>query len=213
MRPPSPSSPRPAPCAERRPQRQRGLSLIELVIALMIISVSVTGILMVYNNSVRQSADPMVRKQAVAIAEALLNEVLAQPFTYCDPQDVANDAATPPSSTAGCTGGAAASQDRGGSTLGPQPASEGRFNATDPFDNVADYSGYATSGVIYGMDDGSTRITALDGYSVSVTVSRAGTSFALAADAALRVDVLVTGRGETITLTGYRFRYAPNSTG
>jgi MSHA pilin protein MshD len=163
----------------------------------MIISVSVTGILMVYNNSVRQSADPMVRKQAVAIAEALLNEVLAQPFTYCDPQDVANDAATPPSSTAGCTGGAAASQDRGGSTLGPQPASEGRFNATDPFDNVADYSGYATSGVIYGMDDGSTRITALDGYSVSVTVSRAGTSFALAADAALRVDVLVTGRGET----------------
>jgi MSHA pilin protein MshD len=78
---------------------------------------------------------------------------------------------------------------------------------------VADYSGYATSGVIYGMDDGSTRITALDGYSVSVTVSRAGTSFALAADAALRVDVLVTGRGETITLTGYRFRYAPNSTG
>jgi MSHA pilin protein MshD len=208
---PSPSSPRPAPCAE--PGRQRGLSLIELVIAIMIISVSVAGVLMLFGNSVRNSADPMVRKQAVAIAEAMLNEVLAQAYTYCDPQDVANEAVTPPTSTAACTGGAAGSQDRGGGALGPQPSTEGRFNTTDPFDNVADYHGYATSGVIYGMNDGANRIAALDGYSVSVSVTRAGAGFSLAADAALRVDVQVTGRGETVTLTGYRFRFAPNSTG
>lgn len=181
--------------------------------AIMVISVSVTGLLMVFNYSVRHSGDPMVRKQAVAIAEAMLNEVLAQPFTYCDPQDAANEAATPPASTAACTGGAAGSQDRGGGALGPQPSGEGRFNATNPFDNVADYHGYATNSVIYGMDDGANRITALDGYSVSVTVSRAGATFSLAADAALRVDVRVTGRGETVTLTGYRFRYAPHSIG
>lgn len=209
---PSPSSPKPASCAEAR-ARQRGLSLIELVLAIMIISVSVAGVLMVFNNSVRNSADPMVRKQAVAIAEAMLNEVMAQPYTYCDPQDAANEAATPPAGTAACTGGAAGSQDKGGGTLGPQPASEGRFNATDPFDNVADYHGYATSGVVYGMDDGSNRIAALDGYSVSVAITRAGATFGLAADAALRVNVQVTGKGETVTLTGYRFRFAPNSTG
>jgi MSHA pilin protein MshD len=199
---------------QQHPRRhQRGLSLIELVIAIMIVSVSVTGVLMLFGNSVRNSADPMVRKQAVAIAEAMLNEVLAQAYTYCDPQDVANEAVTPPASTTACTGGAAGSQDRGGGALGPQPATEGRFNATDPFDNVADYHGYGTSGVIYGMDDGSNRIVALDGYSVSVSVTRAGASFSLAADAALRVEVQVSGRGETITLTGYRFRFAPNSTG
>lgn len=180
---------------------------------MMVISVSLTGMLMLIHSTSRKSADPMVRKQAVAIAEAMLNEVLAQPFTYCDPQDAANDAATLPASTAACTGGAAGSQDKGGGTLGPQPAGEGRFSATNPFDNVADYHGYGTSGVIYGMDDGSTRITALDGYSVAVTVSRAGTTFSIAADAALRVDVLVTGKGESVTLTGYRFRFAPNSTG
>lgn len=208
---PSPSSPRPASCAEQR--RQRGLSLVELVIAIMVISVSVAGVLMVFSNSVRHSADPMVRKQAVAVAEAMLNEVLAQAYTYCDPQDVANEAATPPASTAACTGGAAGSQDKGGGTLGAQPAGEGRFNATDPFDNVADYHGYATSGVVYGMDNGSDRIVSLDGYSVSVTVSRAGATFGLPADAALRVDVQVTGRGDTVTLSGYRFRYAPNATG
>ncbi|MBL0730367.1 prepilin-type N-terminal cleavage/methylation domain-containing protein [Piscinibacter sp. HJYY11] len=207
----SPSSLRPASCADAR--RERGLSLIELVVAIMIISVSLAGVLMVFSNSVRKSADPMVRKQAVAIAEAMLNEVLAQPFTYCDPQDTANEAATAPTNTAACTGGAAGSQDKGGGALGPQPSTEGRFNATNPFDNVADYAGYATSGVIYGMDDGSNRIVALDGYSVSVSITRAGATFSLAADAALRVDVQVTGKGETITLTGYRFRYAPNSIG
>lgn len=207
------SNPKQASCAEGAKPGQRGLSLIELVLAIMIISVSVAGVLLVFNNSVRNSADPMVRKQAVAIAEAMLNEVLAQPYTFCDPQDVAHEAATPPASTADCTGGAAASQDRGGGALGPQPSGEGRFNATNPFDNVADYHGYATNSVIYGMDDGANRITALDGYSVSVTVSRAGATFSLAADAALRVDVRVTGRGETVTLTGYRFRYAPHSIG
>jgi len=179
----------------------------------MIVSVSVTGVLMLFNHSVHNSADPLVRKQATAVAESMLNEVLAQAFTYCDPQDTANEAATPPSGTADCTGGAAGSQDKGGGTLGPQPAGEGRFNATNPFDNVADYHGYATSGVIYGMDDGSNRIAALDGYSVSVSVTRAGATFGLAADAALRVDVQVSGKGETVLLTGYRFRYAPNATG
>lgn len=193
--------------------RQRGLSLIELVIAIMIVSVSVVGVLMVFDTSVRHSADPMLRKQAVAIAEAMLNEVLAQAYTYCDPQDVANEAATPPASSAACTGGAAGSQDKGGGALGPQPPSEGRFNATDPFDNVGDHHGYATSGVVYGMDDGSHRIVSLDGYSVSVTVTRDGTAFGLPADAALRVNVQVSGRGDTVTLSGWRFRYAPNATG
>jgi MSHA pilin protein MshD len=204
----SASNPKPARSAER------GLSLIELVIAIMIISTAVAGVLMLFNNSVRNSADPMVRKQAVAIAEAMLNEVLAQPFTYCDPQDTANDAATPPTSTASCTGGAAGSQDKGGGALGAQPTGEGRFNAANPFDNVGDYNGYGTSGVIYGMDDGANRIASLDGFSVSVSVARVNpTLFSLPADAVLRVDVLVTGRGNSVTLTGYRFRYAPTTTG
>jgi hypothetical protein len=44
-------------------------------------------------------------------------------------------------------------------------------------------------------------------------VTRAGAVFGLADDAALRVDVLVTGKGESITLTGYRLRHSPTNTG
>jgi hypothetical protein len=70
------------------------------------------------------------------------------------------------------------------------------------------------NGGIYSLDNGATAITGLGAYSASVTVTRAGSSLGLASDAdALRVDVLVTGRGETITLTGYRLRHSPAATG
>jgi MSHA pilin protein MshD len=139
--------------------------------------------------------------------------VLLQPFTWCDPQDAANDAAAPPSSGAACTGGVANSQDRNGGALGAQPATESRFSASDPLDNVADYHGYAMASGIYAIDNGSVPVAGLGAYSASVTVTRAGTVFGLANGAVLRVDVLVTGKGETITLTGYRFRHSPNATG
>src|SRR4051812_32735274 len=109
MRLHSPSNPKPAWSAEviqrARRLRQAGLSLIEMMIAITIIGMASAGIALVYNQAVRGSADPLVRKQALSIAESLLNEVLSQPFTYCDPQDAANDATPAPSSTASCTGG------------------------------------------------------------------------------------------------------------
>jgi MSHA pilin protein MshD len=201
--------------ARAAPRRaSAGVGLIELILFIAIIGAALAGVLVVYDRTVRSSADPLVRKQAIAIAESLLNEVLAQPFSYCDPQDAANDPVAPPTSTAACTGGAAASEDNGGGLLGPRPASESRFSATDPFDNVADYAGYAMNGGIYSLDNGATPIAGLGAYSASVTVTRAGTSLGLASDAeALRVDVLVSGRGETITLTGYRLRHSPAATG
>jgi len=198
-------------CTERA--AQRGLSLIELVMFIAIVGISLSGVLVVYNQAIRGSADPLVRKQAVAVAESLLGEVLMQPFSWCDPQDAANDPNNPPSSGTSCTGGVAASQDKNGGTLGPLPATESRFSATDPFDNVADYNGYAMGSGIYSLDNGTTPVTGLDSYSATVTVSRAGTVFGLADGAVLRVDVLVSGKGETITLTGYRFRHSPNGTG
>jgi MSHA pilin protein MshD len=193
--------------------RQRGLSLIELVMAIMVISVGVVGLLMIFNSTVSKSADPMVRKQAMAIAESMLSEVLAQPFSFCDPQDPANEAAVPPPNTSACTGGAAGSQDQGGGALGPQPGSEGRFNNGDPLDNVSDYNGYAMAAGIYSLDNGGAPVPGLGAYSVSVVVSRAGGTFGLPPDAALRVEVTVSYNGESIALTGHRFRYAPNTTG
>jgi MSHA pilin protein MshD len=57
---------------------QRGVSLVELIIFIMIVSTAAAGILLVMNNVTRSSADPMIRKQALAVAEAMLEEVQLQ---------------------------------------------------------------------------------------------------------------------------------------
>jgi len=72
-------------------RRQRGVTLIELIVFIVIISVGLAGILAVMNVTVGASANPMARKQAVTMAEAVLEEVLARDPTLTLPEtDLAN---------------------------------------------------------------------------------------------------------------------------
>jgi len=71
-------------------QRQSGTTLIELVIAIVIVSIAVSAILMVFSMNVGHSADPMIRYQAVAIAEAYLEEISLKSFA--DPDGVDGEA-------------------------------------------------------------------------------------------------------------------------
>ena len=61
-------------------RRQAGTTLIELVIAIVIISIAISAVLMVMSMTVGYSADPMIRYQAVAIAEAYLEEISLKAF-------------------------------------------------------------------------------------------------------------------------------------
>ncbi|GGI53094.1 type IV pilus modification PilV family protein [Oxalicibacterium solurbis] len=65
-------------------QTSSGFTLVELVIFIVIVSVAVAGILLVMNFTTANSADPQIRKQALSIAEALMEEVSLAPFTNCD---------------------------------------------------------------------------------------------------------------------------------
>jgi MSHA pilin protein MshD len=60
--------------------RPRGVTLLELVIAIVIISIAVTGALTVFVLTSRGSAEPMVQEQAQLIAEAYLDEILLKKF-------------------------------------------------------------------------------------------------------------------------------------
>ena len=66
--------------------RQAGTTLIELVVAIVIISIAASSVLMALSTSVTYSADPMIRHQAVAIAEAYLEEIALKSFV--DPDGV-----------------------------------------------------------------------------------------------------------------------------
>jgi len=61
-------------------KKQKGITLIELVIAISIISIALLGVLGAFSVSVRNSADPVTRKQTVLIAESLMDEVLSRSF-------------------------------------------------------------------------------------------------------------------------------------
>ena len=58
----------------------RGMTLIELILSIVVIGVGLTGVLVAFNQAVSHSADPMVRKQMVAIAEEMMDEVGLKPF-------------------------------------------------------------------------------------------------------------------------------------
>lgn len=64
-------------------RRQRGTTLIELIVFIVVVSVGLAGVLTVFNVVVKASADPLVTKQALAVADSLLEEVLLKDF--CDP--------------------------------------------------------------------------------------------------------------------------------
>jgi len=71
-------------------RRRAGFTLVELVIAIVVIGIAASGVLLVMNYTTAHSADPMIQHQAVAIAEAYLEEILLQP--YSDPDGVAVEA-------------------------------------------------------------------------------------------------------------------------
>src|SRR5438094_619138 len=65
--------------------RQRGVTLVELILFMVITPIDLDGILKVMRLTPANSADPVKRKQALLLAEAMLEEVQMAKFTYCDP--------------------------------------------------------------------------------------------------------------------------------
>jgi len=190
-------------CAKRykHSSSQRGVSLVELVVFIVIVGVAVSGVLMVLMQTTRNSVDPMVYKQALSIAESLLEEVQLQPFTYCDPDDPAAASAANPAACATAE------------NLGPEGAEDRYASSGAPFDNVSDYHGYnSASEAPPGIKDiTGAAIGNLTAYNASVTVTQVALG-GIAATETLRIAVTVTGPANTIvSLEGYRTRHAPNA--
>lgn len=97
---------------------QRGFTLIELVMFIVIVGIGVAGVLSVFTNSVRSSADPMIRKQALAIAESLLEEILLKGFV-----------------------------DPGGGTNGVSTCNLAGGTNRSLWDDVCDYNSYTSAGI------------------------------------------------------------------
>ncbi len=188
----------------RRAARQAGIGLVELIMFIVIVSIAVLGVMQVLSNSARNSPDPMRRKQALAIAEGLMEEVRLAHFSYCDGNDPkAEDPAV--LSPADCTVAEGAGPEQGN---------------TRPFDNVNDYVNSYGTPLTYITDAAGNGFPS--GYSATVNIvvdtafGPAGAQIAAGAAAAsqnvLRITVTVSyDSGNSVVLDGYRTRYAPRS--
>lgn len=166
-------------CGASRPmrgRRARGATLIEVVLFVLIVGIALSAVLGTLALAAGRSGDPLVQRQALAIAESLLHEILAQPFAATDPE-----------------GGAEA--------FGPEPG-EVRGSPSAPFDHVNDYHGYA-AGIV---DAGGNAVAGLAGYSVQVSVQPQALDNIGAGDGLLVRVTVSAPAGVPLVLTGFRAR-------
>lgn len=64
-------------------KRQRGMTLVELVITIVVIGIAAAALYSAMAAITGRSADPLLRQQSLSIAEAYLEEILLQ--AYLDP--------------------------------------------------------------------------------------------------------------------------------
>lgn len=98
---------------------QRGVTLLETLVFIVVVSVALGAVVQVYNQAVVRSVDPVVRIKALEKGQALLDEILARKF----------DENTP-------TGGVPACD----SSLGDPCAG---IAVDSDYDDVGDYHGYS----------------------------------------------------------------------
>lgn len=194
--------------------RQSGVSLVELIIFIVVVSTALAGVLSMLNIGVTHSADPMVRKQMLTIAEGLLDEIEQMPFSACDPVTNTNPTAV---TTAQCSP-VSSVQQFGYPTLGASPRSN--FNNLGNYCSNAGPSAATCSPLTLGssstaMPDltGSTA-GAPTGYWATITLTPeslwgASSNGTAATMNVLRVKVVVNLGSDSLTLETYRTRWSP----
>jgi len=207
--------------------KQKGISLIELVIFIVIMSVALTGITLIYINTTRYSADPMVRIRSVELAQATLEEILLKAYDESTPSG--GGCVRFPSGSSRCLAGNPTATSQITATLGAEEGTNNRsiFDDVDDFHDIA-YCGTGgtadaacTSACIPMVDESGTNIaTEYTGFAICIRVSFAGGAGAeinnvapgtgnnVFTNDAKRIDVIVTDPlNSKINLSAYRLNF------
>ena len=167
---------------------QRGLTLVELVVFIVVVSAGLAGVLSVIDVSAKASADPLLRKQAQAVAEAMLDEILSKAYQ--------NDRDDPvhTSSTLGCTANTTPA------CRSNTPKDRARYNDVD------DYIGWKQDAV---QDLFGDAVAGLEHCQVSVAVSALTLADAASNNgvAGKQVTVTVAMGKESVAFSGFRANF------
>lgn len=173
-----------------RPQRQRGVTLIELVVGMLVLGIAVTLITASLLPLALRSTDPWHQVRAAELGQSLMNEILAKAFDEqsdrAGGRQRCGESGAPP-----CTPAANLGPDGGESRTG--------------YDDVDDYQGLDVRGDAITNILDQALLDQYRQYRVQVQVSYDGAALGLANGEAKRIDVTVTPPdGSAIRFAAYR---------
>jgi len=163
-----------------RPVAERGFSLVEIVITIVIISIALTAAIASWGTIASRSADVMWQTKVSYLGQAYLEEILSRRYDELTP--LGGSPPCDPCSPTSLFGISAGS---------PVTSKDGE--SRDAFDDVDDYHGLTENAVgLFTETVTPGGIQSYQGYSVSVEVRYVGASYFTAADTELVKEVIVT---------------------
>lgn len=159
---------------------QRGATLVELVMTIVIISVAIAGVVGAFALISGRSADPLNQTRAVELAQLYMDEIISKKYDDATPQG-----GTPKYS--------------GSCNIGPEGG-----ETRDSFDDVDDYHNTSDSP----PESAEAVLNGYNGFAVDVTVTCAGGEVGLPASEAKRVDLSITAPGgQSFLFSAYRANF------
>ena len=157
-------------------KQQRGVTLIELVITIVLISIAISGVVGVFSLVVGRSADTLFQSRTTAIGQAYLDEILSRRFDQS-------------------TGTGGVPPYDGTCRVQPGGGDRDKFGVVDDYDDINGESPQLASGD-FGVE--------YSAFSVSVAVTCSGSEVSVGEDAK-RIDVTVNPpQGPEMVFTAYR---------
>lgn len=180
--------------------RQRGFSLVEMVVTIVVMAIVLTGVALVFYTTVRQSPEPLLNMRAAALGQAYLDEILPKRYDENSgqggiPRCDSTDPGAKPCST----------------TLGPDvsPTNPPNPETRAQYDDVDDYNGLNESPP---RDALGNVLPGYANYRVQVSVVYAGNGpdglgLANLQDAKLITVTVTTPSGDRMVFSAYRVNY------
>ena len=149
--------------------KQQGVSLVELILAIVIVSIALGALMQNWSEQIRHSSDPLLQRKSLKLAQLYGDEILSKRF----------DESTP-------LGG-------GSTNTISCPASDGRDtgeSTRDDFDDVDDYHSLSDSPP---KDSNGNTLSNYSAYQVDVSISCISDQFGIATNNQVkRIDINVT---------------------